>query len=189
MEILTHCAQTIEIPLHPLIYNPFTRTVYLQWLNSPATLQHSSILYDSWLNSNPVQVKCESWGPACFASPGELTRHDCSTLWRKQPQPLQSAHCLELGSGRHMPVSSEERVPLTGTTCLMATRKYVSHCSFTDKSRTRELPHTAVEGSQMNTGARLSRGDRPTLWGCSSNTSMDDDNMTGKQNYNLSRLK
>lgn len=60
-------------------------------------------------------------------------------------------------------VSFEEYVPLTDTTCLMATHKYVSHCSFTDTSLETESSHTAVKDSQMNTEARLSHGDRPAL--------------------------
>ncbi len=45
----------------------------------------------------------------------------------------------------------------------MATHKYVSHCSFIDTSPETESSHTAVKDSQMNTEARLSRGDRPAL--------------------------
>lgn len=56
-----------------LIYNPFTRSIPS---DSPLLLHIRSIIYDSWLNINLVQVKCKHMEyTVSFAAPSSEPLH------------------------------------------------------------------------------------------------------------------
>lgn len=142
----------------PVIYTPFTRSGYLQWNNSPATVFYmtaDSIVIQHRLNVN--------LGAHCLlCTPEEFTHHVCTTLHKKQSE-LWLCWLHETELRRALLVSSGEHVLIRDTACLMAVHKNVSHCSFIDTSQESESSHTAVKGSQMNTEAWLSHCDRAAL--------------------------